>query len=142
MFWHRALLLFRLVFALFDSLEVVVLALLDPHVDGIIFIYTLDVKYINLANLIPLWKFSAMVLSQEGYPSSGVQQVRDVIQKGEQWRYSGGPADTNPTRVIDLVWPQAGLQETWVSTYTPSQTTQTVLTVTNFARVEMLTKGQ
>ena len=44
-----------------------------------------------------------MVLSQEGYPSSGVQQVRDVIQKGEQWRYSGGPADTNHTRVIDLV---------------------------------------
>lgn len=83
-----------------------------------------------------------MVLSQEGYPSSGVQQVRDVIQKGKQRRFSGGPADTNHTRVIDLVWPQAGVQETWVSTYTPSQTTQTVLTVTNFARVEMLTKGQ
>jgi len=83
-----------------------------------------------------------MVLSQEGYPSSGVQQVRDVNQMAEQWRFSGGPADTNHTRVIDLIWPQAGLQETWVSTYTPSQTTQTELTVTNFAWVEMLAKGR
>jgi alpha-amylase/alpha-mannosidase (GH57 family) len=88
------------------------------------------------------WKYSAIVLSQEGYPSTGVQRVRDVNQKAEQWRFGGGPADTNHTRVIDLVWPEVGVQETWLSTYTPSQTTQTELTVTNFARVEMLAKGQ
>ncbi len=88
------------------------------------------------------WKYSAMVLSQEGYPSSGVQRVRDVNQNAEQWRFGGGPADTNHTRVIDLVWSEAGMQETWLSTYTPSQATQTELTVTDFARVEMLAKGQ
>ena len=88
------------------------------------------------------WKYSAMVLSQEGYPSSGVQRVRDVNQVAEQWRFGGGPADTNHTRVIDLVWSEAGVQETWLRTYTPSQVTQTELTVTNFARVEMLARGQ
>jgi carbohydrate-binding DOMON domain-containing protein len=88
------------------------------------------------------WKYSAMVLSQEGYPSSGVQRVRDVNQNAEQWRFGGGPVDTNHTRVIDLVWSEAGVQEIWLSTYTPSQATQTELTATDFARVEMLAKGQ
>ncbi len=88
------------------------------------------------------WKYVAMVLSQEGYPSGGVMRVRDVNQNAEQWRFGGAPADTNHTRVIDLVWPEAGIQETWLSSYTPSQVTQTELTVTDFARVGMLAKGQ
>jgi carbohydrate-binding DOMON domain-containing protein len=88
------------------------------------------------------WKYAAMVLSQEGYPSGGVMRVRDVNQNVEQWRFGGGPADTNHTRVIDLVWSEAGLQESWLSTYTPSQTTQTDMIVADFARVGMLAKGQ
>jgi hypothetical protein len=83
-----------------------------------------------------------MVLSQEGYPSGGVMRVRDVNQNAEQYRFGGGPADTNHTRVIDLVWPEAGVQESWLSTYIPSQAAQTDLTVTDFARVGMLAKGQ
>ncbi len=88
------------------------------------------------------WKYAAMVLSQEGYPSGGVQRVRDVNQKSEQWKVGGAPADTNHTRVIDVVWPEAGVQETWLSTYTPSQAAQTELTATDFARIQMLAKGQ
>ena len=84
------------------------------------------------------WKYAAMVLGQEGYPSSGVQRVRDVNQKAEQWRLGGGPADTNHTRVIDLVWSEAGTQEGWLGTYAPSQTAQADLVVTDFARVGML----
>jgi carbohydrate-binding DOMON domain-containing protein len=88
------------------------------------------------------WNYAAMVLGQEGYPSGGVQRVRDVNQNGEQWRFGGGSADTNHTRVIDLVWSEAGVQETWLSTYTPSQAAQTELTAVDFARVQMLAKGQ
>lgn len=84
------------------------------------------------------WHFAAMVLGQEGYPSGGVMRVRDVNAKAEQWRFGGGGADSNHTRVIDLVWPQAGKQEEWLSAYTPSQALQTELTVANFARVVML----
>jgi len=86
------------------------------------------------------WKYTAMVLGQEGYPSSGVQRVRDVNENAEQWRFGGAPADTNHTRVIDLVWTEAGTQETWLSTYTPSQKTQTELTEADFARVGMLVR--
>lgn len=88
------------------------------------------------------WKYAAMVLSQEGYPSTGVQRVRDVNVVAEQWRFGGGSADTNHTRVIDLVWPEASVQETWLSGYTPSQADQTELKLTDFARVGMLAKGQ
>jgi hypothetical protein len=88
------------------------------------------------------WKYAAMVLGQEGYPSGGVMRVRDVNQNAEQWRFGGSPADTNHTRVIDLVWSEAGVQESWLSTYTPSQTAQTDLSQTDFAQVGMLAKGQ
>jgi alpha-amylase/alpha-mannosidase (GH57 family) len=88
------------------------------------------------------WKYAAMVLSQEGYPSEGVMRVRDVNQNAEQWRFGGGSADTNHTRVIDLVWSEAGMQESWLSAYSASQTAQTDLTVADFAQVEMLVKGQ
>jgi len=88
------------------------------------------------------WKYAAMVLSQEGYPSTGVQRVRDVNVVAEQWRFGGGPADTNHTRVIDLAWPEAGVQEAWFSAYIPNQAAQTELKLTDFARVGMLAKGQ
>jgi alpha-amylase/alpha-mannosidase (GH57 family) len=88
------------------------------------------------------WKYAAMVLSQEGYPSGGVMRVRDVNQNAEQWRFGGAPLDTNHTRVVDLVWPEPGMQESWLSSYTPSQVPQTELIVTDFARVGMLAQGQ
>jgi carbohydrate-binding DOMON domain-containing protein len=79
------------------------------------------------------WEYAAMVLSQEGYPSGGVMRVRDVNPIAEQWRFGGGPADTNHTRVIDLVWPEAGVQESWLGTYQPSQAPQSDLTEMDFA---------
>ena len=84
------------------------------------------------------WKYAAMVLSQEGYPSGGVMRVRDVNASAEQWRVGGAPADTNHTRVLDLVWPEAGIQEQWLSTYTPSQASQTDLTMADFAKIGLL----
>jgi alpha-amylase/alpha-mannosidase (GH57 family) len=84
------------------------------------------------------WKYAAMVLSQEGYPSGGVMRVRDVNAKAEQWRLGGAQDDANHTRVIDLVWAEAGKQEEWLSTYTPSSAQQTELSAADFAKVDML----
>jgi hypothetical protein len=42
-----------------------------------------------------------------------------------QWRFGGAPIGvTNYTRVIDLVWPEAGIQVTWLSEYKPSNMVQ------------------
>lgn len=84
------------------------------------------------------WRYAALVLGQEGYPSSGVLRVRDVNQNAEQWRFGGAPADTNHTRVMDLIWPEAGQQEDWLSRYTASQAAQGDLSVQDFAQVAML----
>jgi hypothetical protein len=86
------------------------------------------------------WQYAAMVLSQEGYPSGGVMRVRDVNPAAEQWRIGGAPAGTSHTRVIDLVWSEPGVQEEWLSAYTPSQAAQTELTAADFAMVGMLAK--
>ena len=57
------------------------------------------------------WGYAVAVMSQEGYPSSGVRRVRDVTQSGEQWRIGGGNNAVNGTRILDLVWPEEGAQE-------------------------------
>lgn len=88
------------------------------------------------------WRYAAMVMSQEGFPSGGVLRIRDVSPKAEQWRIGGAPAgSTNHTRVIDLVWPEAGQQEAWLSALTPSTTPQGSLTADEFATVDFLTPG-
>jgi alpha-amylase/alpha-mannosidase (GH57 family) len=85
------------------------------------------------------WRFAAMVLSQEGYPAAGVMRVRDVNPSQEQWRFGGAPQDTtNHTRVIDLVWPMAGDQESWLSDYPPSDANQSSLAPVDFAMIPML----
>jgi alpha-amylase/alpha-mannosidase (GH57 family) len=69
------------------------------------------------------WGYLGVVLSQEGYPSSGVWRVRDVVAEAQQWRLGGAPNDTNHTRIIDVAYP-AGFtptQEEALSTYPPSQ---------------------
>jgi len=57
----------------------------------------------------------------------------------EQWRFGGAPdGATNHTRVIDLVWAEAGQQEAWLSAFTPSPAQQSELTAADFAQVPML----
>lgn len=85
------------------------------------------------------WRFAAMVLSQEGYPSGGVMRVRDVNPEAEQWRVGGAPAgSTNHTRVLDFVWPEPGQQEAWLSAFTVRNAPQSELTAADFAKVPML----
>ena len=89
------------------------------------------------------WRYTAMVMSQEGFPSSGVLRIRDAAPSAEQWRIGGAPdGTTNHTRVLDVVWPEAGQQEAWLSDFTPSSAAQGELTADDFARIEMLTPGR
>ncbi len=89
------------------------------------------------------WRYAAMVMGQEGFPSGGVLRVRDVAPAAEQWRFGGAPGGaTNHTRVIDLVWPEAGQQEAWLSAFTPSTAPQGDLAAGDFATVEFMTLGQ
>jgi alpha-amylase/alpha-mannosidase (GH57 family) len=67
------------------------------------------------------WGYAVAVLSQEGFPSPGVRRVRDVLPRAEQWRLGGGPASTtNHTRILDVLWPEPGVQEDMLSDFRPS----------------------
>ena len=66
-------------------------------------------------------------------------RVRDIGEEAEQWRFGGAPAGaTNHTRVIDLVWPEEGQQEAWLSDFASSDAGQPELTAEDFATVPML----
>jgi alpha-amylase/alpha-mannosidase (GH57 family) len=86
------------------------------------------------------WGYAAMVFSQEGYPAAGVRRVRNVDPEAAQWRIGGGPDDVNHTRILDLVWPDAGVQEQMLSDYPPA-TGGTVdeLGPDDFGKVPLLT---
>jgi alpha-amylase/alpha-mannosidase (GH57 family) len=82
------------------------------------------------------WRYAAMVLSQEGFPSGGVMRVRDVTPTTEQWRVGGAPAGaTNHTRVVDFVWANQGDQEAWLSDFEIVGAPQGDLTADDFATV-------
>ncbi|GAB4575604.1 MAG: glucodextranase DOMON-like domain-containing protein [Anaerolineae bacterium] len=85
------------------------------------------------------WAYAVAVGSQEGYPSSGVWRLRDVLPSAEQWRLGGAPADTNHTRLIDVVHPDEGVQEALLSDYPSSQADVDTLTPDDFGQVPVLT---
>jgi alpha-amylase/alpha-mannosidase (GH57 family) len=86
------------------------------------------------------WAYAAAVLSQDGYPSTGVWRVRDVNASSEQWRFGGGPNDTIHTRIIDLAWPEGAspTQEEMLSSYTSSNAALGQLTADDFPQIQML----
>ncbi|RME83246.1 MAG: glycoside hydrolase, partial [Caldilineae bacterium] len=68
------------------------------------------------------WRYLGVVLSQEGYPASGVWRVRDVNVRAEQWRLGGAPPNsTTHTRIIDVAYPAdfSPTQEEALSAFTP-----------------------
>ncbi len=83
------------------------------------------------------WGFAAAVLSQEGYPSTGVWRVRDVNFSAEQWRFGGAPQDANHTRIIDLAWDSTPAQNEILSTY-PPRVDIASLTADDFAQIPLL----
>ena len=84
------------------------------------------------------WRYAAMVLGQEGYPSPGVMRVRDVNPAAEQYRFGGAPqGSTNHTRVIDLIWSEAGDQETWLADFPPADINQSAITANDLAKIPL-----
>jgi alpha-amylase/alpha-mannosidase (GH57 family) len=57
------------------------------------------------------WGYAVAVMSQEGFPSSGVRRIRDVEPVAQQWRIGGGDGSINATRILDILWPIDGDQE-------------------------------
>jgi hypothetical protein len=68
------------------------------------------------------WKYAVAVMSQEGFPSSGVRRIRDVETNVGQWRIGGGDGSINGSRIMDLLVPDAGLQESMLTDYVPIST--------------------
>lgn len=87
------------------------------------------------------WKYLAVVLSQEGFPATGVWRVRDVEPKAAQWRLGGAPDDINHTRILDVAYPKGftPTQEKALSTYPPvKEGSADKLTPDDFAQLPML----
>ncbi|HSJ59532.1 MAG TPA: glucodextranase DOMON-like domain-containing protein, partial [Anaerolineae bacterium] len=88
------------------------------------------------------WGYLGVVMSQEGYPASGVWRIRDVEPAAQQWRMGGAPADTTHTRIIDVAYPEGftPTQEEALSAYPPSQETDMdALGPDDLAQLEMVT---
>ena len=87
------------------------------------------------------WGYAAAVMSQEGFPSTGVWRIRDVTAEGGQWKIGGGSGAMNETRILDLIWPEgaAPTQEEMLSGFSPSSTAVGELTADDFAQLPLIT---
>jgi len=87
------------------------------------------------------WGYAVTLMSQEGYPSSGVRRIRDVMPSAEQWRLGGGPSSgVSHTRIMDIAWPEEGVQEAMLSSGTAAASIAE-LGPDDFALVPLLTVG-
>lgn len=86
------------------------------------------------------WAYAAVLLSQDGYPSTGVWRVRDVQSSVAQWRFGGAPDDSNHTRIVDMVWPEEETitQADMLSEYTASNQPEGELGADDFAQIRFL----
>ncbi len=86
------------------------------------------------------WGYAAVVMSQDGYPSTGVWRVRDVQESAAQWKIGGGPADTNHTRILDIAWPAEidPTQAVILGTYPTSTVGIDTLGADDFAQIPLL----
>jgi carbohydrate-binding DOMON domain-containing protein len=84
------------------------------------------------------WAYGAVVLSQEGFPSSGVRRVRDVEASAQQFRLGGAPTDANHTRIIDVAWATEGEQEQMLSNY-PGSPSLDGLSANDFGLIPLIT---
>jgi hypothetical protein len=84
------------------------------------------------------WAYGAVVLSQEGFPSSGVRRVRDVEASAQQFRLGGAPTDANHTRIIDVAWATEGEQEQLLSNY-PGSPSLDGLSANDFGLIPLIT---
>lgn len=87
------------------------------------------------------WGYAAVVMSQDGYPSTGVWRVRDIQADTAQWKFGGAPDDVNHTRIIDLAWSaeSAGTQEEMLSNYPASAGPVEELSADDFGQIELIT---
>jgi len=65
----------------------------------------------------PDWGLTVAILSQEGFPKHGAWRVRDVHSVAGEWTFGGGDDYWADTNIIDLLWPEKGVQEAWLSDY-------------------------
>lgn len=84
------------------------------------------------------WGYAIAVLGQEGFPSSGVRRVRDVGAQSEQFRFGGAAVDVTHTRIIDLIWPDTGVQEDALSAYTSLPAFGNPIDPDDFAQIPLL----
>ncbi len=88
------------------------------------------------------WGYAVAVMSQEGFPSSGVRRIRDVTSAAQQYRIGGSDGSINATRIIDLLWPDEGIQEQMLTPPTPiASGNLDDLTPDDFAQVVPLSAG-
>ena len=86
------------------------------------------------------WGYAAALMSQEGFPSAGVRRIRDAERSAERWRLGGGSAAVNRTRILDVAWPEGGVQEAMLSDYPPATGPIDGLTADDFGRIPLLTR--
>ena len=84
------------------------------------------------------WGYAAALMSQEGFPSAGVRRIRDVERSAGRWRLGGGSAAVNRTRILDVAWPERGVQEEMLSDHPPATGSIDSLTADDFGRIPLL----
>ena len=87
------------------------------------------------------WHYGVVLMSQDGYGPNG-SRIREINPSAEQWRGGGAPNVVNHPNIFDVVFPEKGIQEEYLSSYGQYQGSVDDLPVELLARIPLVTKNK
>ena len=62
------------------------------------------------------WHYGVIMMSQDGYGPNG-SRIREINPSAEQYRGGGAPNVVNHPNIFDVIYPEQGIQEDYLSSY-------------------------
>ena len=63
-----------------------------------------------------VWHYGVIMMSQDGYGPNG-SRIREINPSAEQYRGGGAPNVVNHPNIFDVIYPEQGIQEDYLSSY-------------------------
>jgi len=81
------------------------------------------------------------MMSQDGYGPNG-SRIREINPSAEQWRGGGAPNIVNHPNIFDVIFPETGIQEEFLSSYSQHQGSVDDLPEELLASIPLVTKNK
>ena len=86
------------------------------------------------------WHYGIVMMSQDGYGPNG-SRIREINPSSEQYRGGGAPNVVNHPNIFDVIFPDEGVQEDYLSSYGDYEGSVDDIPTDKLASIPLVTKN-